>query len=92
MCLTLPATQNIRVKPECGKENAPLRIHPQDEIVMPWDIRVAEGVTWLQVAELSERPHLQVIQLEGVGLSASQRPHHLLIDHAHAAELHQRPE
>lgn len=50
------------------------------------------GLTRLQVAELGQRPHLQMIQVEGVGLPAGQIPHDVLIDHTHTAELHQGTE
>lgn len=50
------------------------------------------GLTRLQVAELSQRSHLQMLQVERISLSARQIPHHVLVDHADASELHQRSE
>lgn len=51
-----------------------------------------QSLTRLQVAELCQRPHVQVLKVKGVGLSAGEVAHGLLVDHAHAAQLHQRTE
>lgn len=47
-------------------------------------------LTGFQVAKLSQRPHLQMLQVKSVRLPPSQIPHHMFIDHTHASELHQR--
>lgn len=46
-------------------------------------------LTRFQVAELGERPHLQMLQVKSVSLPASHIPHNMFIDHAHTSELHQ---
>lgn len=50
-----------------------------------------EELTWFQVAELGERPHLQMLQVKGVRLPVRQISNHVFIHRADAAELHQRP-
>lgn len=47
------------------------------------------GLTRFQVAELGERPHLQMLQVKSVRFPAGQIPHDMFIDHAHTSELHQ---
>lgn len=47
------------------------------------------GLTRFQVAELGQRPHLQMLQVKRVSLPAGQIPHNMFIDHAHTSELHQ---
>lgn len=48
-----------------------------------------KGCTRFQVTELGQGPHLQILQLKGIGLPSGQIPQRLLVDHAHAAQLHQ---
>lgn len=45
--------------------------------------------TRFQVAELGQRPHLQMCQVEGVGLPAGQIPDHMFVHHANTSQLHQ---
>ena len=47
------------------------------------------GPTRLQVAELGQTSHLQMLQVKSVSLPAGQVPHNVLIDHTHTSELHQ---
>lgn len=49
-----------------------------------------EDLTWFQVAELGERPHLQMLQVKGVSLPVCQISNHMFIHHTDAAKLHQR--
>lgn len=48
--------------------------------------------TWLQVAELRQRAHLQVLESKGLCFPARQVPRQLLIDHTHTTQLYQGPE
>lgn len=48
--------------------------------------------TWLQVAELGQRAHLQVLEGKGLCFPARQVPRQLLVDHTHTTQLHQGPE
>lgn len=48
--------------------------------------------TRFQVAELGQRSHIQMLQIEGVSLPASQIPHNVLVYHTHTSQLHQRTE
>lgn len=65
------------------KNNNPPRIH--------FDINSVyqTGPTWFQVAELGQRPHLQMLQVKRIGLPAGQIPHNMFIDHTHTSKLHQ---
>lgn len=47
------------------------------------------GLTRLQVAELGQRPHLQVLQVERIRLPAGQIPHNMFVDHTHTPEPHE---
>lgn len=49
-------------------------------------------LTWLQVGELGQRAHLQVLDVEGVRLTAHQVPDELPADHADTAQLDQGPQ
>ena len=49
-------------------------------------------LTWLQVSELGQRAHLQVLNVKGFGLSPRQMPDELPADHAHAAQVDQGTE
>lgn len=49
-------------------------------------------LTWLQVSELGQRAHLQVLNVKGFGLSPRQVPDKLSADHAHAAQVDQGTE
>lgn len=51
-----------------------------------------ECLTWLQVSELGQRAHLQVLDVEGFSLSPCQVPDELPADHAHAAQVDQGTE
>lgn len=53
---------------------------------------VGASPTRLQVAELGQGPHLQVLQVVRLSLPAAQVPDQLLVDHAHTAQLYQGPE
>lgn len=55
-------------------------------------LHIHSAPTRFQVAELGERPPLQMLQVKGVGLPACQVPHGVFVDHADAAELHQSAE
>lgn len=56
--------------------------------IFRWSV-CEKSLTRFQVAELGERPHLQMLQVESVSLPAGQIPHNMLINHAHTSELHQ---
>lgn len=47
------------------------------------------GRTRLQVTELCQRSHLQMLQVKSVSLPAGQIPHNMFIDHAHTSKPHQ---
>lgn len=49
-------------------------------------------LTRLQVGELCQRAHLQVLDVEGVSLTARQVPGELPADHADTAQLDQGPQ
>ena len=49
-------------------------------------------LTWLQVAELCQRAHLEVLQVKGLGLSACKVPHQMPVDHTDAAQTDQGPQ
>lgn len=55
-------------------------------------LHLQPSLTRFQVAELGQRPHLQVFQVKGVGLPACLVPRGVFVHHAHAAELDQSSE
>ena len=78
------------------KKNGNKTINPAASIMtsIPDDQCVSLGsmsLTWLQVAELGQRPHLQMLQIKSVRLPAGQIPHYVFIDHTHTSKLHQSP-